>query len=138
VQQWTTYSFNLLSIEDSFKISKLCSLANLANFANLASKKCPNPRKCLDSPDSPTFAKQFGKDLPDSPTLAKQFGRTRQTHPHLPKAISGKNVTRLDTFARVIRHSHEFGASGHCLTYTQNLKLKLFIFHCEAGNSLFG
>ena len=26
-----------------------------------------------------------------------------------------KNVTRLDTFARVIRHFGEFGASGHCL-----------------------
>jgi hypothetical protein len=26
-----------------------------------------------------------------------------------------KNVTTLDTFARVIRHSREFGASGHCL-----------------------
>ncbi len=26
-----------------------------------------------------------------------------------------KNVTRLATFARVIRHSCEFGASGHCL-----------------------
>jgi len=26
-----------------------------------------------------------------------------------------KNVTRLDTFAWVIRHSREFGASGHCL-----------------------
>jgi hypothetical protein len=24
-------------------------------------------------------------------------------------------VTRLDTFARVIRHFGEFGASGHCL-----------------------
>jgi hypothetical protein len=107
-------------MDDSFKISKLCSLANLANFANfanLASKKCPNPRKCWDSPDSPTFAKQFGKDSPDSLTFAKQFGRTRQTRPHSPKAISGKNVTRLDTFARVIHHSREFGASGHCLVF---------------------
>ena len=26
-----------------------------------------------------------------------------------------KNVTRLDTFAGVIRHSRKFGASGHCL-----------------------
>ena len=44
---------------------------------------------------------------------------TRQTRPHLPKAIFDKNVTRLDTFARVIRHFCEFGASGHCLENNQ-------------------
>jgi hypothetical protein len=37
-----------------------------------------------------------------------------------------KNVTTLDTFARVIRHSREFGASGHCLdntlVYVQSFK----------------
>jgi hypothetical protein len=33
----------------------------------------------------------------------------------LPKAIFEKNVTRIATFARVICHSREFGASGHCL-----------------------
>ena len=26
-------------------------------------------------------------------------------------------MTRLDTFARVIRHFGEFGASGHCLDF---------------------
>jgi hypothetical protein len=36
----------------------------------------------------------------------------------LPKAIFEKNVTRLAAFARVIRHSREFGASGHCLNST--------------------
>jgi hypothetical protein len=40
---------------------------------------------------------------------------TRQTRRHLPNAIFEKNVTRLATFARVIRHSRKFGASGHCL-----------------------
>jgi hypothetical protein len=30
-------------------------------------------------------------------------------------------VTRLDTFARVIRHSGEFGASGHCLIFTHDV-----------------
>jgi hypothetical protein len=40
---------------------------------------------------------------------------TRQTRPHSPKAIFEKNVTRLTKFARVIRNSHEFGASSHCL-----------------------
>jgi hypothetical protein len=39
----------------------------------------------------------------------------------LPKGFFEKNVTRLDTFARVIRHSGEFGASGHCLDYEQIL-----------------
>jgi hypothetical protein len=28
-------------------------------------------------------------------------------------------VTRLDTFARVTRESREFGASGHCLIFSQ-------------------
>ena len=49
--------------------------------------------------------------------------RTRQTRRHSPKAIFEKNVTRLDTFARVIRHFCEFGASGHCLTESQFEKL---------------
>jgi hypothetical protein len=41
--------------------------------------------------------------------------RTRQTRRLSPKVIFEKNVTRLDTFARVIHHFREFGASGHCL-----------------------
>jgi hypothetical protein len=109
-------------MEDSFKISKLCSLANLANLANLASKKCPNPRKCWDSPDSPTFANQFGKDSPDSPTFAKQFRRTRQTRHIRQTLFFEKNVTRLDTFARVIHQFGEFGVSGHCLVLTIKAK----------------
>ncbi len=48
-----------------------------------------------------------------------RVARTRQTGGHSPKAIFEKNVTRLDTFARVIRHSREFGASGHCLVFFQ-------------------
>jgi hypothetical protein len=39
------------------------------------------------------------------------------------RAIFEKNVTRLATFARVIRHSREFGASGHCL-----IKIQEFLF----------
>jgi hypothetical protein len=92
-------------MEDSF----------FCNLANLASKNCPNPRKCWDSPDSPTFANQFGKDSPDSLTFTKQFGRTRQTRRHSPNAIFEKNVTRLAKFARVLSESHKFGASGQCL-----------------------
>jgi hypothetical protein len=47
--------------------------------------------------------------------LPNHLPSTRQTRRHSPKAIFEKNVTRLATFARVIRHSCEFGASGHCL-----------------------
>ena len=46
------------------------------------------------------------------------FARTRQTRRHSPKAIFEKNVTRLDTFARVMSESHEFEVSGHCLLLT--------------------
>jgi hypothetical protein len=35
-------------------------------------------------------------------------------------------VTRLNTFARVIRHFGEFGASGHCLGLTQFILLWVF------------
>ncbi len=55
---------------------------------------------------------QVGKTRRHSPTC---FSRTRQTRRHSPKAIFKKNVTCLDTFARVMSESHKFGASGHCL-----------------------
>ncbi len=74
----------------------------------------------LDSPDSPTFAEPCCADSPNSPTFTKLVARTRQTRRHSPKAIVEKNVTRLDTFARVICHSREFGASGHCLVKRQH------------------
>jgi hypothetical protein len=48
-------------------------------------------------------------------TFANHFPRTRYIRSHSTFAIFEKNVTRLDTFARVIRHFGEFGASGHCL-----------------------
>ncbi len=65
---------------------------------------------------SPTCFARTRQTRRQSPTC---FAQTCQTRQHLPKAISGKNVTRLDTFARVIRHSREFGASGHCLEKMQ-------------------
>jgi hypothetical protein len=43
----------------------------------------------------------------------------------LPKAIFEKNVTRLDTFARVMSESREFGASGHCLVYLPFIENKI-------------
>jgi hypothetical protein len=60
-----------------------------------------------------------------------QMGRPGQTRPHSPKAIFDKNVIRLDTFARVIRHFREFGASGHCLGRTQ------FLFLCSQFRFIF-
>jgi hypothetical protein len=36
-------------------------------------------------------------------------------------------VTRLDTFARVIRHFGEFGASGHCLRQIHLVKCNYYI-----------
>ena len=47
---------------------------------------------------------------------------TRQTRRHSLWQVFEKNVTRLDTFARVIRHFGEFGASGHCLIVTHRLE----------------
>ncbi len=49
---------------------------------------------------------------------------------HSPNAIFEKNVTRLATFARVIRHSRKFGASGHCLVFlqiTEQNKIDVFV-----------
>ena len=43
--------------------SGLTVLTKMAFFGNVP-----------DSPDSPTFAKQFCEDLPELPTLAEQFG----------------------------------------------------------------
>jgi hypothetical protein len=73
-------------------------LLNLLTFANLV---------CSDSLNSSTFANLLFPDSPDSPTFAK--------------GLFEKNVTRLDTFARVMSESREFGASGHCLCKTKNL-----------------
>ncbi len=53
--------------------------------------------------------------------------------------IFEKNVTRLDTFAQVIRHSRKFGASGHCLveTYFFYLMPRFFLFNAWAIYQLF-
>jgi hypothetical protein len=63
----------------------------------------------------PPFANYFPRTRYIRPTFANHFPRTRYIRSHSPKAIFEKNVTRLDTFARVIRHFGKFGASGHCL-----------------------
>ncbi len=51
--------------------------------------------------------------------LPSRAARSRQTRQHLPKAIFEKNVTRLDTFARIMSEYHKFGVSGRCLEITQ-------------------
>jgi hypothetical protein len=66
-------------------------------------------RLCQHSPRGLASTRQTRRHSPS------HVARTRQTRRHSPKAIFEKNVTRLDTFARVIRHSCKFGASGHCL-----------------------
>ncbi len=65
---------------------------------------------------SPTYFARTRYIRWHSPTY---FARTRLIHPHSPKGFFEKNETRLDTFARVIRHSGKFGASGHCLVKMQ-------------------
>ncbi len=56
------------------------------------------------------------------------FGRTHQTRPYLPNTIFEKNVTRLAKFGRVLTESRKFGASGHCLPFYQESKMKNFMF----------
>jgi hypothetical protein len=57
------------------------------------------------------------------PTFANHFPRTRYIRSRSTFAIFEKNVTRLDTFVRVIRHFGKFGASGHCLIIIQGYAL---------------
>jgi hypothetical protein len=85
-------------MQEEFKLSNGYSPANLANSSTRA--KLAVFGECEYSPKRP---------------LANHLPSTRQTRRHSPNAIFEKNVTRLATFARVIRHSREFGASGHCL-----------------------
>ncbi len=80
---------------------------------------------CRHSPNSLPRTRQTRRHSPNHLPSTRQTRRhlpnrlpsTRQTCRHLPRAIFEKNVTRLDTFARVIRYSREFGASGHCLVF---------------------
>jgi hypothetical protein len=73
-----------------------------------------------------TFARHSPTIFPVSihlPDIPQPFPRTRYIRSHLTFAIFEKNVTRLDTFARVICHFGKFGASGHCLTSLQSYTL---------------
>jgi hypothetical protein len=59
------------------------------------------------------------------PDIRQPFPRTRYIRSHSTFAIFEKNVTHLDTFARVIRHFGKFGASGHCLVFTQKVSVSI-------------
>ena len=63
----------------------------------------------------PTFANQFPRTRYIRPTFANQFPRTQYICSRSTLATFEKNMTRLDTFARVIRQFGKFGAIGHCL-----------------------
>ncbi len=75
----------------------------------------------------------FGRTLYIRRHSPSYFAWTRQTRPHSPKGFFEKNVTRLDTFARVIRHSGKFGASGHCLIMSPSY-LNVATFVCSPLN----
>jgi hypothetical protein len=88
-----------------------------------------------DSIHSPTFANLFWSDSIHSPDIRQPLSPDSIHSPdirqplspdsiHSPKAIFEKNVTRLDTFAQVIRHFGEFGASGHCLIIIQYVYIR--------------
>ena len=53
------------------------------------------------------------------PTFANPFPRTRYIRHSIHSPTFAKLWLAFDTFARVIRHFGEFGASGHCLIFTQ-------------------
>ncbi len=63
--------------------------------------------------------------------------QTRQTRQHSSKAISEKNVTRLNKFARVTRESREFGASGHSLDLDPIWFDFYYLFVCVRGTPFF-
>ncbi len=80
---------------------------------------------CLLAPSRVARTRQSRRHLPSRVARTRQTRQhspnhlpsTPQTRRHSPNAIFEKNVTRLTTFARVIHHSREFGASGHCLIF---------------------
>ncbi len=69
-------------------------------------------RTCQIRRNSPSRVARTRQTRQHSPN---HLPNTRQTRRYSPKTIFEKNVTRLATFAQVICHSREFGASGNCL-----------------------
>jgi hypothetical protein len=113
------------------RICRIRVLAKMAFFRNVSdSPDLPTFAKpCrTDSPDSPTFAEPCRADSPDSPTLAKPCRADSPDSPTLGKGHFREKCDSPQAFARVICHSREFGASGHCL-------FKIHILH-NNGSSL--
>ncbi len=90
----------------AYKICNLCLKRPIISCALAPSRIAGTCQTRRHSPSRVARTRQTRRHSPS------RVARTRQTCPHSPKAIFEKNVTRLDTFARVIRHSREFGASG--------------------------
>ena len=77
-----------------------------------------------DSIHSPTFANPFPRTRYIRPTFANPFPRTRYIRSRSHSPTFAKMWLAFDTFARVIRHFGEFGASGHYLKKSQKLQKK--------------
>jgi len=66
----------------------------------------------LNSPNLPPY---LARTRYIRPTFANPFPRTRYIRYSIHLPAFAKMRLAFDTFARVIRHFGEFGASGHCL-----------------------
>ena len=64
-----------------------------------------------------TFANPFPRTRHIRQTFANPFPRTRHIRHSIHSPAFAKMRLAFDTFARVIRHFGEFGASGHCLLF---------------------
>jgi hypothetical protein len=63
----------------------------------------------------PHWPPYFARTRYIRPTFANPFSRTRYIRHSIHSPTFAKMWLAFDTFARVIRHFGEFGASGHCL-----------------------
>jgi hypothetical protein len=73
----------------------------------------------------PPFANYFPRTRYIRPTFANHFPRTRYIRHSIHSPTLAKLWLAFDTFARVIRHFGEFGASGHCLAFLQPVTLRV-------------
>jgi hypothetical protein len=79
-------------------LPRLASLLSLANLVNLASSKWPNNRKCWESSELPTFAKQFREYSTNLPNALRWYTPTCS---HLPNPLFEKNYIHFAKFAWV-------------------------------------
>ena len=106
-------------IRQFWRIRVLAKMVILENWSESIHSPTLATLLCPDSIHSPDICQPFSPDSIHSPDIRQPFPRTRYIRSHSTFAIFEKNVTRLDTFARVICHFGEFGASGHCLIILQ-------------------